>query len=334
MKEKRFKNLSNIFVAVISITLLLWMIIVVVKFDNHTKEVCKNIDQISLKNSGTPVDDSKVLEYYDSRIGTEGVVVAFISVIVTFLAFYIQYVFNKQQKKDISCERTENQLFHLMDVYRNICNTSVVDGGIMGKRTFHYMFYEYKAIFNLINDYIATTTFEMSIEDKNYLAFVFFMNGLTPNALPTYNNVLLDEKTKIKLLESIRELLYKSRENGKIIYLLDYSEKNITFADGHRPILTPYTKYVKLIIDFIVTQTSDDKTKEKYLRFLSSEMTDHEIGLLYAYNAYIQKIDNNIFKKEIEEAYKLIYKDLPVDIGYKFKFDDKDFFNRQKINLD
>ena len=177
MKEKRFKNLSNILVAVISITLLLWMIIVVVKFDNHTKEVCKNIDQISLKNSGIPVDDSKVLEYYDSRIGTEGVVVAFISVIVTFLAFYIQYVFNKQQKKDISSERTENQLFHLMDVYRNICNTSVVDGGIMGKRTFHYMFYEYKAIFNLINDYIATTTLKMSIEDKNYLAFVFFMNG-------------------------------------------------------------------------------------------------------------------------------------------------------------
>jgi len=339
MKEESSNNVSasNIVVTIVSVVLLLWMIVIVAKFDIHVKNICKNIDQISLDYSKKPIDESKILEYHDSRIGTEGLVVAFISVIVTFLAFYIQYVFNKQQKRDISSERTENQLFHLMDVYRDICNNSVVDGNISGKQTFHYMFYEYKAIFSLINEYIATTKLEMNIEDKNYLAFVFFLNGLTPNALPTYRNVSLDEDTKMELLRSIRELLYNNRSKKEIMYLLDYSEKNITFADGHRPIITPYTKYINLIIDFIVTQAPDDGIKKKYLRFLSSEMTDHEIGLLYAFNAYMRRIEtrnSDITTKEIEEGYRVIYNDLPIDMGYKFRFDDENFFNRQKINID
>lgn len=330
-------SVSNIIVIIVSIVLSLWMVMIVIQFDVHTRNICDNIDQLSFIHQKKPIDDSKILEFHNSKIGTEGLVVAFIGVVVTFLAFYIQYVFNKQQKKDISSERTENQLFHLMDVYRNICLSSIIDGNISGKRAFHYMFYEYKAIFNLINDYISDSEFEMDVNDKNYLAFVFFLNGLTPNALPTYKNPSLDDDSKVQLLTAIRDLLYNSRKQKNIIYLLDYNEKNITFADGHRHIIIPYTKYINLIIDFIVTQAPNNETRMKYLRFLSSEMTDHEIGLLYAFNAYMENIEvRNRWTntKELKSGYDFIYNDLPLDMGYKFKYDNIDFLNRQKINID
>ena len=328
-------SLGNVLITIVSIALSLWMLAVVIKFDMHIKNICSNVDQIYQDCSERSIDDSKILQYHDSKISTEGLLIAFIGVIVTFLAFYIQYEFNKQQKKDISSERTENQLFHLMDVYRNICNNSVIDSNISGKRAFHYMFYEYKAIFNIINEYISSCNLEMSIEDKNYLSFVFFLNGLTPNALPTYKNYSLDDESKIKLLTSIRELLYIKRDNRNITYLLDYKERNIIFADGHRPIIIPYIKYVNLIIDFIINQTSDNDSRKKYIRFLSSEMTHHEIGLIYAFNSYIKKVEeNNDYRNYLESGYKFIYQDLPIDIGFKFKFDNKDFFNRKKINID
>lgn len=336
VKSSRNISVSNIVVIIVSVVLCLWMITIVVQFDMHTRNICRNIDQIYLAIQKEPVDDSKILEFHNSKIGTGGLVVAFISVIVTFLAFYIQYVFNRQQKKDISSERTENQLFHLMDVYRDICLNSIIDENINGKRAFHYMFYEYKAIFNLINDYIADTELEMNINDKNYLAFVFFLNGLTPNALPTYNNPSLDNESKVQLLTAIRDLLYNSRKQKSIIYLLDYNEKNITFADGHRHIIIPYTKYINLIIDFIVTQAPNNATRRKYLRFLSSEMTEHEIGLLYAFNAYMANIEEGnkgANSSSLKDGYDFIYNDLPADMGYKFKYDNKEFFNRQKISI-
>ena len=38
--------------------------------------------------------------------------------------------------------------------------------------------------------------------------------------------------------------------------------------------------------------------------------------------------------KELKSGYDFIYNDLPLDMGYKFKYDNIDFLNRQKINID
>lgn len=159
--------------------------------------------------------------------------------ILTFLAFYIQYIFNKQQREDISKERKENQFFHLLDVYRDICSNSAVAEKIHGKKAFHYMFYEYKAIFFIINEDEEIKSLNLSSQDKNYLTFVFFLNGITPNALPTYKNSSLSDEIKLKILSRVREKLYESRFQKQITYLMDYEDKNIPFADGHRPILIP-----------------------------------------------------------------------------------------------
>ena len=204
------------------------------------------------------------------------------------------------------------------------------------------MFYEYKAIFNIINDDEILESNNLSIYEKNYLAFVFFINGITPNALPTYKNTKLSDESKIEILSRVRELLYKYRAAKNITYLMDYDNKDISFADGHRPILIPYIKYIYLIVEYIISCKMSENQRISYIKYLTAEMNDHEIGLIYAYKYYREYLHNEsnmqqqslqIDEEPFMNLFNYIFKDLPEDIGFKFRFNDKDFFNRTKIDM-
>lgn len=348
-KSRSFYRNNNIVVYVLSFLLFCWVAVIALYFNKNTREIC---DDLTHQNE-TCCDDIDVdtesegliLEYHNSRVNTGALAVAITSTILTFLAFYIQYAFNKQQRNDISEERKENQFFHLLDVYRGICSNSDVDGKIFGKKAFHYMFYEYKAIFYIISEDEEIKALNLNIYDKNYLAFVFFLNGITPNALPTYLNSCLSEELRIKILLKVREHLYNNRSHKKITYLMDYDEKNIMFADGHRPVFIPYMKYVYLIVEYVISSEMSDKKRKNYIKYLTSEMSDHEIGLLYAYKSYQEsllkesgKLQSLGYKavdkqEEFNNLLSCIFNNLPDDIGFKFRFDDKDFFNRVKIDI-
>lgn len=270
-----------------------------------------------------------LLNLYQTRINVGNWIVAIIGAVLTFVAFYVQYEYNSRQKEDIVQERYENKLFHLLDVYRDIChNTSICNVG-SGKVAFHYMFYEYKAIFNIIknSEHILAEIAKKNdgtIDDEiiNYIAFTYFINGVSANKIDTTIDETVITKKGKKLL-SKKLLLYqkksvtyddKHKERG-VEYLKDYRQNNIKYFDGHRPRFIPYIKYVSLIVSFI----SDAKrTDANDMQYLINEQTDHEIGLIYAYNGYLK------YKQHIEQLnndlWESMYKGIPEHMRHKFKY--------------
>ena len=283
------------------------------------------------------INYDSILNLFQSRINLANWFIAFIGAILTFLAFYVQYRFNRRQKEDLEKERFENKLFHLLDVYRDICSKTSIPKVGSDKTAFHYMFYEYKAIFRILKN--DASIGDKDMETLNYIAFTYFINGTNLNRieLPIINRIL-DDKTEKRLREKLLKLQQKSEKpiSGKkhrgIKYLMDYKDKGIKHFDGHRPRFIPYIKYILLITEFI-----GESLKEKDMKFLISEQTDHEIGLIYAYCGYCKYLEekekkhtelSNIFNSNAA-LFKQMFNSLPNHMKHKFIYNSKnpDFFS-------
>ena len=120
-------------------------------------------------------------------------------------------------------------------------------------------------------------------------------------------------------------------------YLKDYSCQQIKYFDGHRPRFVPYIKYITLILEFIATKSPHKK--DNYIKFLFKEQTDHEIGLIYAYNGYCKyrewhTITGNLNDKNqlsnnnnIDDIWENMYDDITKHMEYKFKYNMNDFIS-------
>lgn len=332
MKRKLFSK-HTILIVVLCIVIMLLVFFIKNGFENDFIYKLPNEDGSSNDVYGL------LLSLYQTRVEVGNWVVAVVGAVLTFIAFYVQYIFNARQKEDLLQERYENQLFHLLDVYRDIChNTSMINVG-SGKVVFHYMFYEYKAIYNIIKTTDAILK-EIRIEPDedivNYIAFTYFLNGVSPNMVETtISDSIFSLEGKIRLRDLLLDHQSKSLNSSDkqlevgVVYLKDYSNLKIKYFDGHRFRFMPYIKYVTLIVEFMAAGkcVSDD-----YIKFLSREQTEHEIGLIYAYNGYVKyeqrfnssrrkdQSDNSDNHKSTDRLWPLIYDDIPQYIRYKFMF--------------
>lgn len=278
--------------------------------------------------------EQTILAYHNSRVATNSFWISIIAVFVTFLAFFVQYTFNAEQRKDIARERDLNQFFHLMDVYRSVTNSMRIPNITEGKDVCHFMFYEYKAMFKIASDFISQKHYIdiWTVKDINDLTFAFFINGITRNALPTFNTDIMTPEDKESLLIAFRDHLFSIRDDAKaqpIKYLNDYEGRSIKFFDGHRPRLVPYIKYINLILDWIIKHSKTANERKEYLSYLIAEMTDHEIGLLYCslntpnYSLYIKPYLKTVDQESL--LLKGIFDSIPSTISFKFYYDKEDF---------
>lgn len=286
---------------------------------------------------------ASLINLYQTRVEVVNWGIACIGALLTFMAFYVQYQYNSVQKEDLAKERFENKLFHLLDVYREICSQTSLNGVGVGKIVFHYMFYEYKAIYNLIvkNKNIINEIREPENHDcLNYVAFSYFLNGVTASSLKTAisDKVITEVGDKMireellrrqELSENYDPALSDPKQDG-VTYIMDYRHKRIKYFDGHRFRLGPYVKYVSLIVDFI---SSEQDGQSDHIKNLISEQTDHEIALLYAYNGYCKyrnsvrehSSDQKDEQHSVSELYEMMYASLPEHMIHKFKYDSGSF---------
>ena len=94
---------------------------------------------------------SAYLSCIDHRLISHDILVAIAGVFFTTIAFFAQYAFNRNQKIDLSQERLENNYSHLLDILRMIRRDVEIPFVGKGSVALHYMFYEYKAIYNLFS---------------------------------------------------------------------------------------------------------------------------------------------------------------------------------------
>lgn len=87
----------------------------------------------------------------DTIGGTMGPFVAIAAAILTFLAFWVQFKANEQQRKDIALERFESNLFELIHIQQDITNNLIFvekksDENIVqarGRDVFQYVYEDY-----------------------------------------------------------------------------------------------------------------------------------------------------------------------------------------------
>jgi hypothetical protein len=252
------------------------------------------------------------------------IAIAFLGVITTFISFYVQYSFNKTQKEDLTNERFENQFFHLLDVWRTICwNTKIPNVGA-GKNAFHYMFYEYKAIYFLAKNKFVNCN--DNDELLNLCVFKIFIDGVS-NSM-TFNDELkgidLDQNNLKKALLFLQNKSISGEQHEPIKYLRDYEGSKIRYFDGHRSRLYHYFSYLLFIIEFI--QENEEKIGidiSMLVKYIYSEMTEHELGLFYSYCRY-KNIITDIRYKDILSA---IFSHISDSNFGKFIFDSGSFIS-------
>lgn len=335
----RFKILPYT-IRLLTIIAIVLFIVIIYKIWNINNGYESNfIEQVPYFNEGLEqqkIHYDALIKLYQSRRTNISWMIALFGATMTFLAFWVQTRANINQKEDIEKERYENKLFHLLDVYRDICHNTKIEKAGEGKVAFHYMFYEYKAIYHIIKNSVAVTNNIQGTPDNNtinYLAFSYFINGVTANKIDTsIKKHIITNYGQTLICNELLDLQEKSENKHWIKiedspnYLRDYSQKQIKFFDGHRPRFIPYIKYIDLIVDFI--SKDPNKNQNETIKFLTAEQTDHEIGLIYAYNKYKEyhsNINDDKDSHNKENLWKKIYENITPHMAHKFKFDDKNF---------
>lgn len=328
MKHDRISRVIVIMcIALLVVLFFLFLQDLVIQVDTNDRiEKMRIIEYVENQDidSADPEAVSAYLSSLDHKNVSHGLFVAIIGAIFTFLAFYVQYLFNAAQKEDISRERFENGYAHMLDVFREIGKELDVPGAGKGKVALHYMFYEYKAIFYQLVDRKVIDSSD--VEKMNKVAFSVFLNGISENFGSDITVCELDESEKKALNAFCSSMIacQKDSEAGRdrgVYYLSDYKGKFIKYFDGHRMRMVPYFKYLIGIFDYIRENEKKYQNKEVVLRQLFSEMSDHELGLVYSYFKYRGISDYDDYLGYMTET-------IDKDCFFKFLFDRPRFIKR------
>ena len=227
---------------------------------------------------------------------------------LTFEAFWVQYESNQhqieisqnqeeislkqeaeaaKQRMDIKKERFENKFFRFLDLLHNqeagIHMTNVGDA----KQVFHFMFYEFKAIYYLVH---ISNVYKGCHDRKKYeleQSYYLFLNGVSKSSISRLSETCSDKlQKKIKELNNVLLLLQESFliNGGKPKYLKDYGNANIKLFDGHRLRLISYYRTVCTIVQYVYQNIQNQSIKEEeknvYRNILLSQLSEHEIALL------------------------------------------------------
>lgn len=325
-------NKANLAVIIVCSAFLFILLFISIKDYTNQIDVNERIDNLKVVEyvEGQQIEqiDPEALSAYlsslDHRTVSHEILVAIIGVFFTFLAFYVQFSFNASQRDDMSKERFENGYAHYLDVFRSIWKDIEIPIVGSGKIAMHYMFYEYKAIYNQL---LESNVLENNDTDRlNKVAFSIFLNGVSEN-LGSDIQICKLGRGEIKRINKLCDNLMKARhdcEQGDdkgVTYIMDYKGKGIKYFDGHRMRLVPYFKYLISILDYIRENENRYANKETTLKQLFSEMSDHEIGLIYSYLKFRSC-------KGYDDYLELMKTSIDPEYSFKFLFDSSRFIRK------
>ena len=280
------------------------------------------------------------------RVALAGSVLAFVGAMFTFIAFYIQYEANNiqqgqftEQKKDLAKERFENKFFAMLDIYRSIVQSVEVEQVGVGKRAFHFMFFEFKALYVRMWELglLKTPVTGGHDEGERYesqrrrervlkVAFNLFINGVgsvNQRIKDTCSGLISSEELEC-ILQDVQQIQQRNRKifTGDVRYLKDYKGKHFPVFDGHRFRLVNYYRQVYMIIHYLYEQDEqflDEGEKEFYLQLFCSQMSEHEIALIKAYDSSNEKI--TVEEENIKEIFNVFHFHSTLD------WDNQNFFS-------
>ncbi|HQQ95751.1 MAG TPA: putative phage abortive infection protein [Cyclobacteriaceae bacterium] len=243
-------------------------------------------------------------EIGDAIGGTLGPFVAIAAAILTFLAFWVQYKANEQQKKDLEIERFESKFYSLLELHRNNVNETTIGKTTVGRKAFVSMFNELKFIFYSV-EWFFRENYSKKMPDDNVpehirynIAYIIFFFGIGPNSSHIVVD-LIGEKYKGFFLSAEEYLkgvqkTWRSERKAKKPIAVDINGTNVFELDlrykpcnGHMSKLSHYVRHLFQLVKYV--HESDNELfsyqdKYDYIANVRSQLSTHEQLLLY-YNA-------------------------------------------------
>lgn len=257
----------------------------------------------------------------DTIGGIMGPFVAIAAAILTFLAFWVQFKANEQQRNDIAKERFESKFYELLHLHRENLLELESDGR-KGRQVIeqfcNYVYILYSLIDGFFLKYYASDIYVLKIykkivekyKNERYLFIeisynIFFYgekvtNRLKDDELSLYN----------KIFEMIHDVcLFKEMSEPEILKLcndINDAPKNYFSRDeeydgisdngrlyypssllkGRNVVLGLYFRQLYHIVKMVATSQVmvDEKEKYEYVKILRTQLSDYEQILLY-YNS-------------------------------------------------
>ena len=257
------------------------------------------------QESNTGIDFSQTGQIGDTIGGIMNPFIAISGVLLTFLAFFIQFKANKlqqisfreeldEQKFQFKKTQFENQFYEMIKLHKDNVNEIEIEqiqylytaqikgekteGIIKGRRVFDHLVRELELCYFTAKYYYPRRHFA-----KNFsLAYSVFFHGLTNDSKKTtdfYSG--LDEMRKSHMNNSFSHLskIVKSKLEIEWDHELYYSIFN-----GYSSQLAHYYRHLFMTVKFITSQdeafiTYEDK--RKYLRILRAQLTNQEQVMLF-----------------------------------------------------
>lgn len=261
------------------------------------------------------ITSDKTGQMGDTFGGLMGPFVAMVAAGLTFIAFWVQYKANEQQRNDIRLERFENKFYELLRIHKDNVRELEIDGHYTGRVAFVKMYDEFRFIYQYL-EYILTDRHEVSTSDLEKLkcwmtkvAYNHFFLGVHNDTNPITKN-----ETKMKWEEELLQGL-KSIKNGFIYHkdnmlMIDMNIKDrpwetllgvknelkIDFMpfEGHLYKLGHYYRHLYQTFKMAATDPvllrdnpeDEFKLRYQYIKLVRVQLSNHEQAMIY-YNSFI-----------------------------------------------
>ncbi|HAY3535185.1 putative phage abortive infection protein [Elizabethkingia meningoseptica] len=328
---KTDKTITNI-LAILSACLLIFTCYFLFKYFNNTDCI---LNYSNYKISNKQILDAN--EFGDYFGGIMNPLIGITAAFITFLAFYIQYVANKQITNQFKIQQFESQFYEMLRLHKENVNEIQIDQielisnrtasgihsnweknlkNISGRDVFIYFSNEleiaYKTIFKIIKN-------EKESFDE---AYKIFFNGLE-NTDKYYRQLLTVKKQHES---EFIERTNKAKPIDKIDDIQVITKYEL--FEGHENKLGHYYRHLYHTVKFVANYDSkivDYKNKRKYLQLLRAQLSNYEQLMLF-YNwasGYGKEWELNKYFSDYRMIHNL----------YEKLFFDKDYFIKVRESI-
>lgn len=262
-------------------------------------------------------------ELGDAIGGLTNPIIGIGGIILTFIAFYVQYQFNKDQtaridketdernkdkeKLDLEAKRDyfDKKFYELLKMHNaNVDNLSVKhnDGKIIGRQCFDKFIEEihlYTLMFDKFRSQIKTNRIvESEVKSDLKNAYLIFFYGIRNQlSLQRFDNEDYIKEVKAEIFVMYNYSLgghygaIESQINRLNIDVtgINLPVYNFNLGDGYHNQLSLYFRFLFMLVKFVVNEDEkiiDYKSKREYLKIVRTQLSNAEQQLIF-YNWYV-----------------------------------------------
>lgn len=234
------------------------------------------------------IDFSDSGQVGDTIGGIMGPFIAIVASLLTFLAFWVQFKANQQQRYDIAVERFESNLFQMLQMQESIVNGlhySPIDGAdrnygesFQGRNVF-YAIYELKG-WNPdwgLKDLIKNEGYSAYEKDKEIIILDHYFRHLYRIFKYIEDSELFTEEEKYQYASMARSSLSPYE-----LVLLFYNCLSTNGKEKFKPLIETFALFNNLRLDLLI-----QKDQEIYKECLEKDFNQENQNFLYKRGAFI-----------------------------------------------